>query len=500
MSKDAQVIVVGAGPAGLTLATELALAGCDVLVIERREEGVQSRAGTVLPRVLELLDYRGLAQKFIARARQIRDNPLIPFHIWAGLQPIHWSNLRSAFGYRLVLQQNVTEELLMERAQGLGARIIRGRTVVGLDQNASQVTVNAETPDGVRESYTADYVVGADGGRSAVRKLAEIPFPGHDGTFTGIIADVPVNMHWEHGRAMVDNEKGWAASFPFSDGGEITRFNFVHADRRFADKSEPVTAAEVRQCLKDIFQLDIEFDELVWASRFTDAMRLADSLRSGRVFLVGESARIHYPASGVGMNFCIQDAFNLGWKLALVVQGRASDRILDSYQSERMPVAVDLLESVRAQCAVQFDFSSEGIAFKRMFSREILPLPEVNRAIGLQLNGLTNPYPAASGNHPLLGRPVPEATLQTRDGLVRIAELLASGRFLLLDMTGDEAFSELASDAVVVTSGVVSGARAEFSGVRAILVRPDGYVHWVSTDASSSIAEAEGAILDWLIA
>lgn len=497
---DAQVIVVGAGPSGLTVAAELALAGCDVLVIERREEGVQSRAGTVLPRVLELLDYRGLAQQFITRARQIRDNPLIQFHIWAGMQPIHWPNLRSAFGYRLIIPQNVTEELLMASAEQLGARILRGRTVVGLEQDAETATVEAELPDGTRETFTAAFVVGADGGRSAVRKLAGIPFPGHDGTFTGIIADVPVNMHWATGRAMVDNEHGWAASFPFGAGGEITRFNFVHAERRYADKSEPVTAEEVRQCLRDIFERDIEFDELVWASRFTDAMRLAETFHTGRVFLVGESARIHYPASGVGMNFCIQDAFNLGWKLALVAKGAAADSMLDSYQSERMPVAEDLLESVRAQCAVQFDFSQEGISFKRMFSRDILPLPEVNRAIGLQLNGLTRAYGTAEGEHPLVGRPVPEATLQTREGLVRVADLLAGGGFALLDLTSDGLFAELASDAVVVTTGVVSGSRPEFSGVQALLVRPDGYVHWVSTDVSPSAEQAEGAISDWLVA
>lgn len=497
---DAQVIVVGAGPSGLTVATELALAGCEVLLLERREQGVQSRAGTVLPRVLELLDYRGMAQEFIARASQIRENPLIQFHIWGGMQPIHWPNLRSAFGYRLILPQNVTEELLLARAQELGVTILQGRTVVALEQSSGLVTVEAELANGTRETFTSAYAVGADGGRSAVRKLTGIPFPGHNGTFTGIIADVPINMHWATGRAMVDNEKGWAASFPFGEGGETTRFNFVHAERRFVDKNEPVTAEEVRQCLHDIFERDIEFDELVWASRFTDAMRLADNFRTGRVFLVGESARIHYPASGVGMNFCIQDAFNLGWKLALVVNGAATESILDSYQSERLPVAKELLESVRAQCAVQFDFSKEGISFKRMFSRDILPLPDVNRAIGLQLNGLTNAYETTAAKHPLLGRPMPEATLQTREGIVRIAELLATGRFVLLDLTGDGVFAQLASDRVAVTTGVVSGSRPDFSGVKALLVRPDGYVHWVSTDASPSATEAQEAISDWLVA
>ncbi len=496
--KRVKVLVAGAGPAGLTVAGELAAAGCEVRILERRESGVQSRAGTVLPRVLELLDYRGMAQDFISEARRIRDNPLIPFHIWAGLQPVRWRHLHSAFGYRLVLPQNTTEDLLRRRAEVLGVEMRYGRTVVGLEQTDDWVTVTAELPDGSTEQHVADYVVGADGGRSAVRTLADIPFPGHDGSFTGIIADVRVNMHWPEGRAMVDNEHGWAASFPFAENGEITRFNMVHAQRRTVPRSEPITAAEVRNCLQDIFGREIPFTELVWASRFTDAMRAVDDLRSGRVLLVGESARIHYPASGVGMNFCIQDAFNLGWKLALVARGRAADTVLDSYTQERMPVLRDLLESVRAQTALQFNFTQEGIALKRLVAGDLLPLPEVNRAIGLQLNGLTRAYPAAGGDHPLLGRPVPEATLQTRRGLVRLAELLREPRLVLIDLTGGDAFRDLDLPGLVVESGPVLTSPDDFAGLTAILVRPDGYVHWVSTDPVPTPAAASVALGSWL--
>ena len=494
-----QVLIVGAGPSGLTVAAELALAGCDVRVLERRQSEVESRAGTVLPRVLELLDYRDLAQEFIEKARQIRDDPLIPFHIWAGLQPIWWRHLHSSYGYRLVLQQNTTEDLLRQRAEALGVTPRYGRTVVDLEQSDGGVVLTAELADGTLERYTGDYVVGTDGGRSAVRRLAGIPFEGNDETFTGVIADVRVNMHWPEGRAMVDNDRGWAASFPFAENGEITRFNFVHAERRQADRSEPVTADEVRRCLREIFERDIEFTELEWASRFTDAMRSVPSLRRQRVLLVGESARIHYPASGVGMNFCIQDGFNLAWKLALVTRGRASATVLDTYDEERLPVMRDLLESVQAQIALQFNFSREGIALKRLVARDLLPLPQVGRAIAQQLNGIARSYPTARGSHPLVGHPIQEASVQTRRGIVRLAELLRTGSFALVDLTGGDAFLGLGCDEVSVESGPLVGSPETYVGVTAILIRPDGYLHWVSTDANPRPEDASEALADWLV-
>lgn len=496
--RRAQVVVVGAGPSGLTVAAELALQGCEVVVLERRENGVQSRAGTVLPRVLELLDYRGMAQSFIEQARRIRENPLIPFHIWSGLQPIWWSYLGSAFGYRLVLPQNETEDLLRQRAIELGVKINYGATVSLIQQHATEVVVTADLATGSAERWIADYVVGADGGRSAVRHLLGLPFNGHDGTFTGIIADVRVNMHWPEGRAMVDNEHGWAASFPFGEGGEITRFNLVHAKRRYADKSEPVTAEEVRSCLEDIFESKIEFTELIWSSRFTDAMRAVENLRKDRVFLVGESARIHYPASGVGMNFCIQDAFNLGWKLGRVVTGKSPDSILDTYDLERAPVMQGLLHSVQAQTAIQFNFTMEGIALKRFLKNTLLPMPDVNRAIALELNGLTNPYPASGQGHVIEGRPVPEFSLQTAEGIKRVAEFLRTGQFVLVDLTGGSSLFQCSSGSVVYASGRPVGSPASLAGLTAILIRPDGYVHWSSSSRDVSTSDVKQALSGWI--
>ncbi|MCU1653902.1 MAG: putative aromatic compound monooxygenase yhjG, partial [Pseudonocardia sp.] len=343
---DTDVIVVGGGPSGLTTASELALAGVRVTVLERRTQPVESRAGTILPRVLELLDARGLADRFIERARAIKENPLIPVHIWAGMQPVHWHHLGSRFGFRLIVPQNLTEELLLERVREQGVDVRHGVTVQGVSSGPAGAEVIATTDGGDQLELSARYVVGADGGRSVVRREAGIGFEGHGATFTGIVADLRAERLGDDWRLMTDHEHGWLTSFPFGQDGErVVRFNLVHAVRRYAPQSEPVTEDEVRRCLRDIAGRDIKFDGLHWASRFTDAHRLAATFRAGRVLLVGESARIHYPSSGVGMNFCVQDAFNLGWKLAAVVNGHADESLLDTYEQERRPVAEELLRS-----------------------------------------------------------------------------------------------------------------------------------------------------------
>lgn len=494
------VVIVGGGPSGLTLASELAMAGVEVVVLERRTSPVQSRAGTVLPRVLELLDSRGIAQRFIDRAAEIRENPLFQDHIWAGMRPVHWSHLGSRFGYRLILPQNHTEELLLAHAVEQGVTILAGVTVDAVKAGADDAVVVGRGADGVELEVQASYVVGADGGRSLVRSAAGIRFDGHDATFTGIVADARIETPWPEGRRMVDNERGWVTSFPFGSEDEpVTRFNIVHADRRHAPQSEPVTLDEVRACLRDVFGFEIEIDELRWASRFTDAMRMADTFRKGRVLLVGESSRIHYPASGVGMNFCIQDAFNIGWKLAAVINGHATEALLDTYEAERKPVAEQLLASVNAQCAVQFDFSPEGVAFKRMFQQHLMPIPDVNRRLALELNGLTEAYPGRSSEHPLVGRPAPDLVLQTPAGLRRLGEELRTQDLLLIDCAGNGTFGSLdfGGAPVRALTGVPSAPPDAVQGVTALLVRPDGYVAWVATGAVSP-TEAEEQVRSWL--
>ncbi len=497
---NVDVVVVGAGPSGLTVAGELAQAGLDVVVLERRTGSVQSRAGTILPRVLELLDARGLAQSFIERARTIRENPLIRTHIWAGMQPVEWRHLGSHFGYRLILPQNHTEELLGNHASRMGARVVHDATVSRVEQDANEVRVTYADGSGTEGVVTARYAVGADGGRSTVRRLSDIDFVGHDATFTGIVADLAIKTPYKGNRRMTDNERGWVTSFPFgTDDDPVTRFNMVHVESRKAAPSEPVTVEEVRRNLHEILDVEVNFEELRWASRFSDTMRLADTFRARRVLLVGESARIHYPASGVGMNFCIQDAFNLGWKLAAVLRGHASSTLLDTYQSERRRVAELLLDSVRSQCAIQFDFTPEGVAFKRMFERDLMPLSQVNTYLARDLNGLTEPYPSPEDSHELTGRPMPDVTVQTSEDLIRVGELLRTQKFVLLDCTGDNAYADLKVDesAVEVLSGIPTTSPPELLGVQSVLLRPDGYLAWVSTEAAS-LEEADREIHRWL--
>ncbi|MGK5532451.1 FAD-dependent oxidoreductase [Streptomyces sp. URMC 129] len=479
---DAEVVVIGGGPSGLAVAAELALAGVSVVVLERRPATVHSsRAGTVLPRVLELLDARGVAERFTAAHRELHGGDEAPAHIWGGMRPVRWSHLDSRFG-GLYLPQGTTERLLLEWAGEQGAEVRHGTTADRIEQGADGVRVSYRTAEGATGALTAGYLVGADGARSTVRAQVGIAWEGRDETFTGMAADLPFASPYGDGPHMADNERGWALLLPL--GPRTTRVTLVHADRRRAARTAPITPEEVRRCLRDILGRDLPVHELTWAGRYTDAHRMAARWRRGRTVLLGEATRIAYPASGTGMQFCVQDAFNLGWKLAATVRGRAVPGLLDTYETERRPVTAELLASVRRQVAVQFDFSPEGVEFRRWFEREVMPVPEVQRRLAEDLNGLTVPYPAPAGSHPLTGHRVPDLELRTTDGgRTRVAELLRGQRLALLDLTGRDAYTHLDLGGLPVrtASGTSTTASAP-EGVMSLLVRPDGYVAWASPE------------------
>lgn len=482
---NTDVIVVGAGPAGLTMAAELAAAGVRTLVLERRVEGVQSRAGTILPRLLELLDARGIADRFIDKTRSINPYPFRHSHIWSGIPNIEWRHLDSRFGFTLGLPQNHTEEILRDWALESGAQLQYGMEVCAVRQDDDGVEVDVKNAAGQLTQVRGSYLIGADGGRSVVRRETGIPFEGREGTFRGIVIDTELQAPWQKGYADIDNEMGWIRGYAFGEG--ITRFNIVHRERRQAPKDEPVTLEEALQCLRDVHGTDYGIRSYRWASRFDDHMRSVPRLRQGRVFLVGESARVHYPASGVGMNFCIQDAFNLGWKLAQVVKGISPKEILDTYNSERLPVMQELLRSVLAQCALQFNFSPEGVQLKRRMAEYFISCEQVQRKLVLELCGLTLAYATGNCEHPLVGRTVPDIDVLTPEGGVhRITALLRDRQFLLLDLDGRaNDFSGLRSgDAPVkFLAGGASRVTSAMQGTKAMLVRPDGYVAWASNVA-----------------
>ena len=476
------LLVIGGGPTGLTVAAEVAASGASVLLVEKRGAEPVTRAGTLLPRPLELFDARGIADRFIRKAAEVAPFPFVPAHVYGGIRPIDWAPLESRYGFTMSIPQNYVEQLLRTWAVDSGADVRLKHTLLDLAQDGEYVHARVEAPQGTTE-VTARYAVAADGGRSTSRRLLGIPSQGHGPTFTGMIADLGVIRGVPAGRRGAANELGWMSAFPIGEGA--TRLVIIHRDRMATPQEEPVTLEELQSCVHDIMGDEVSIDDLRWSSRYSDTLRLADQFRSDRVFLVGESARIHYPASGIGMNFCIQDAFNIGWKLAAVLTGLAGDDLLNTYSDERRPVAEDLLASVETQVALQFNFTREGMALKKHFAENVVPIYEMNRRLCLELCGIARAYPSAGpAAHALTGRPVPDVDLIMTDGhSSRVHELLHDGNFLLLNLSGLDGYESIQSMKLPLRVVSAYGLRLPeaMRGVKALLVRPDTYVAWTET-------------------
>ena len=454
------VIIAGGGPTGLMLACELRLAGIDVLVLERLEgPSGESRAGGIHARTMEVLDQRGMLAPFLAEGR-----PLPAGH-FAGL-PLDFSAFETRYPFLLAILQRHIERLLEERALALGVRLRRGVTVTGATQDARSVTV--ETTAG---RFEAAYLVGCDGGRSTVRRLAGIDFPGTPATMTAILGDVeladpPAEMVFQQRRplgnySVLGFEPGWWRVM-------TNEFGVV------ADRESPITVDELRAALIRIAGTDFGLHSPRWISRYNDAARQAAVYRSGRILLAGDAAHIHYPAGGQGLNTGVQDAVNLGWKLARVVAGRSPETLLDTYERERHPVGARVLANTRAQTALtRPDAQTE--ALRGVFS-ELIARPEVNDSLGQMITGLNIRYPLGDGPA-LLGRRVPDYDLP--DG-TRLYHHLHAARPLLL--TGGAVVEKPAG------VDVVEG------GPESLLIRPDGYVAWV---ASMGAAARHTALDQW---
>lgn len=470
---DYQVVIAGGGPVGLWLAAELRRCAITVAVVERRtERDSRSRALTVHPRTIETFASRGAHAPFVAEGV-----PLPGGHFGMLDSRLDFRRLPSPFPRTLVLPQERTEALLERQALELGATVLRGHEVTGVSAGPDGVSVRIRTPDGPT-TVEAAYLVGCDGVRSTVRDAAGIDFPGTPSTVLGWLGDVVLDAPPAPGPGCF-GPAGTLMAAPMPGG----LHRLVGLTPRDLTTTWPgdLTFEELRENVITVAGTDFGMRDPVWLSRFGNATRLATRYRAGRVLLAGDAAHQHFPTGGVGMNVGIQDAANLAWKLAATLNGWAPDTLLDTYHAERHPVGVDLIGTSRAQVALMTAFTPEGLALRGLLSQVISTLPEFNDRLAAQVSALSVAYPPTGPDaHRLTGTRADDLAL---DGTGLFALLRADG-YLLLDLTGgpDRPFHHLARTGLRVRTGTPRALPADWSGVRAALVRPDGHIAWAGED------------------
>jgi 2-polyprenyl-6-methoxyphenol hydroxylase-like FAD-dependent oxidoreductase len=454
------VIIAGGGPTGVMLASELRLHGVHALVLEKEAEPTKVvRSLGLHVRSIEVMDQRGLLDRFLALGTQY---PLGGF--FAGIAKPTPDRLDTAHPYILGIPQTVTDRLLTEHATELGAEIRRGCELVGLSQDDHGVT--AELADGTQ--LRSHYLVGCDGGRSTVRKLLGVGFPGEPARREWLLGEMDVAVPPEELAAVMAEVRKTEKRFGIGPFGEGV-YRVVVPAEGVADDRTPPTLEEVKHQLRVVAGTDFGVHSPSWLSRFGDATRQAERYRVGRVLLAGDAAHIHPPIGGQGLNLGIQDAFNLGWKLAAEVGGWAPEGLLDSYHTERHPVAADVLDNTRAQSELMSPEPGPQ-AVRRLLS-ELMDFEEVNRYLIEKITAIGIRYDFGEG-HPLLGRRLRDVELKRG----RLYALMHGGRGLLLDQTGLLSVAGWGDrvDHVVDVS--------EELDVPAALLRPDGYVSWVGDD------------------
>jgi 2-polyprenyl-6-methoxyphenol hydroxylase-like FAD-dependent oxidoreductase len=493
---DYDVLVAGAGPVGLMLATELRLAGARVLVAERREEVDTSvKAGGINTASAEAFERRGLLPALEAVLQ-----PLFPDAPEAGLRKPqsvgHFGGIqvpadpvdeedptlrgRGPAGPYLQVPQFEVERVLGQRAAELGVEVRRGVEVRGFDADEAGVTVHLEGRGDVRVAW----LVGCDGGRSLIRRLAGFEFPGTDPEITGrqAVATVagaePLGRGWQHTPTGV---------YVYRPPNRVVTVEF---DGPPADRQAPVTAAEIEDSLRRVSGVDVRVTDVISAARYTDNARQATNYRRGRVFLAGDAAHVHSPFSGQGLNLGLGDAVNLGWKLAATVQGWAPDGLLDTYTSERHPIGAWVLDWTRAQVAVmRGDANSRAL---RSVVTDLLGTRDGATYYVKRVSGLWLRYDLGDG-HPLVGATMP--SLRLDDG-TRLADHTHDGRALLVDLAGDDRLAAAAKPYAGRLELVRGG--SDGAGVSGLLVRPDGFVAWASADGASDPVGLEAALTRWL--
>jgi 2-polyprenyl-6-methoxyphenol hydroxylase-like FAD-dependent oxidoreductase len=483
------VAVAGGGPAGMMLAAELALAKVDVAVVERRSNHVLagSRAGGLHSRTIEVLDQRGVADRFLSEG-QVAQVAML------GTTVLDMSDFPTRHPYSLGIWQNHIERIMAAWIAELPVRIYYGREVTGFVQDDTGVDVGLS--DG--ESLRAKYLVGCDGGRSVIRKAAGIEFPGWDPTRSNLIAEVEMREEPELG--IRRDEKGIHAlgrvEYQIRDGEVVYKdagpIRVMVTEEHVGPRPEP-TLRDLSEALIRVYGTDFGIHSPTWISRFTDMTRQAAAYRAGRVLLAGDSAHVHYPAGGQGLNLGAQDAVNLGWKLAQVVKGTSRESLLDTYQDERHPVAARALRHTMAQTALQ-RLDERMKALVDVVS-ELAMMDEPRKRLAGLISGLDIHYDLGGG-HPLLGRRMPDLDLVTANGPIRIFELLHDAKPVLLNFGAPDSFD------ITPWAERVQLIDAEYDGPwelpvlgavtapPAVLIRPDGYVAWVGAPADPGLRDA----------
>ena len=471
------VLIAGGGPTGLTLAGELALAGIDVAIVERREnqELDGSRAGGLHARTIELFDQRGLAERFLAQGQRVQ---IAAF----GQTPLDISDFPTRHNYGLALWQVHIERILADWVAERGVPIYRSREVTGFVQDDSGVDVALS--DG--RTLRAHYLVGCDGGRSLVRKQAGIDFPGWDASISYLIAEVEMSDTPAFG--IRRDQKGTFALGKLDDG----RVRVVLREDEVGAGDAP-TLDELRAALVALYGSDFGLRKATWLSRFGDLTRQAASYRNGRVLLAGDAAHVHSPMGGQGLNLGVHDAVNLGWKLAQVVRGAAPPSLLETYQTERHPVAARALRKTMAQTALSR--GDERMEAVRETLSELLRMDEPRKRYAAMMSGLDIHYDLGAG-HPLLGRRMPDLDVVTASGPRRVFSLLHEARPVLLNLGAPGALDLTSSaDRVRLVDARYTGAWelplvGAVAAPASVLIRPDGHVAWVSDGTDHGLRDA----------
>ena len=461
------VLIAGGGPTGMMLAAELRLHGVRVVVLEKDREPVSYvRALGLHVRSIEVMDQRGLLDRFLALGTKY---PLAGHFAAITKPPVE--HLDTTHPYTLGIRQTLVEPILIEHATEVGADIRRGCELVGLSQDDEGVT--AELADGT--TLTARFLVGCDGGRSTVRKLLGVGFPGEPSSADTLLGEMEATESPETIAAVVTEIRKTQLRFGLGPIGDGVYRVVVPAEGVAEDRDVPPTLDEFRRQLRAVADTDFGVHSPRWLSRFGDATRLAERYRVGRVLLAGDAAHVHPPVGGQGLNLGVQDAFNLGWKLAAEIRGWAPPDLLDTYHAERHPVAADVLDNTRAQ--MELLSTEPGPRAVRRLVAELMDFEEVRRHLLEKITAIGVRYDFGEGPD-LLGRRLRDVALKRG----RLYEQMHRGRGLLLDQTGrlSAAGWDDRVDHVVDVSDELDAP--------AVLLRPDGHVAWVGDDQSELTA------------